>query len=110
MQEGRKHKIEEQIREIAARIIERESNKTALITVTRVTLEERGREATIYATVMPTSGEASALNFLKRIRPELRDELKKVLNIHPIPFLDVAIDTGEKARQTIDALLREEDK
>ncbi len=101
----RKQKKEEQIKEIVARFIERESNKTALITVTRVELDEKGRTGTIYISVMPVDGEASALNFLKRKRIEIKEALKDGLAIHPIPFIDVAIDEGEKARQTIDALL-----
>jgi ribosome-binding factor A len=107
MNDGRREKIQEQLREIAARFIERESNKTALITVTRVLIEERGRQGTIYVSVLPESSEEMALNFLKRKRAEIRDAVKSQLNIHPIPFLDVVIDKGEKARQTIDALLRE---
>ena len=101
----RKQKKEEQIKEIVARFIERESNKTALITVTRVELDEKGRTGTIYISVMPETGEDSALNFLKRKRIEIKEALKNGLAIHPIPFIDVAIDEGEKARQTIDALL-----
>ena len=103
----RSEKIQEAIREAAARFIERESNKTALITVTRVELADRGRSATIYITVMPEDGEDSALNFLKRKRPELREAIKASLNIRSIPFLDVAIDNGAKALHTIEALLRE---
>jgi ribosome-binding factor A len=103
----RSEKIQEAIREAAARFIERESNKTALITVTRVELADRGRSATIYITVMPEDGEDSALNFLKRKRPELREAIKASLNIRTIPFLDVAIDNGAKALHTIEALLRE---
>ena len=106
MPASRYQKIEEGIKEIAARFIERESNKTALITVTRVVLAERGRTATIFVSVLPVDGEDSAINFLKRKRKELHDLIKHELNIHPIPFLDMMIDTGEKARQTIDALLK----
>lgn len=104
----RKEKKEEQIKEIVARFVERESNKTALITVTRVELDEKGRTGTIYISVLPESGEASALNFLKRKRIDIKEAIKVGLAIHPIPFIDIAIDEGEKARQTIDALLREE--
>lgn len=104
---GRQTKIEEQIKEIAARFIERESNKTSLITVTRVALTDRGRSSTIFITTIPVAGEDSAINFLKRKRAELRHVIKKNLNMRTIPFLDVAIDTGEKARNTIDALLKE---
>ncbi len=102
-------KKEEEIRHIVASLIERESNKTALITVTRVVIDERGRDGMIYISVLPESGEHSALNFLKRLRPDLRQALKKTLSFHPIPFLDVAIDEGEKARQTIDALLKSDE-
>ena len=109
MSASRKEKIEEQVKEIAALLIERESNKTALITVTRVVLDEKGRTGTIFVSVLPESGENSAINFLKRKRKELKAELTNRLSIHPIPFLDVAIDVGEKARQTIDALLKSEE-
>lgn len=107
IQTSRNEKIEEQIKEIAARVIERESNKTALITVNRVELFERGRKATLYISVMPETGEDSALNFLKRKRIDIREEVKKGLNIRTIPFLDVEIDIGEKARRHIDELLKE---
>ncbi len=107
IQSGRNEKIEEQIKEIAARVIERESNKTALITVNRVELFERGRKAVLYITVMPESGEESAINFLKRLRPDIREQVKKNLNIRTIPFLDAEIDVGEKARRHIDELLKE---
>lgn len=104
---NRNEKKEEQIKEIAARLIERESNKTALITVTRVVLDEKARNGTIFVSVLPESGEESALNFLKRKRKELKEALKDQLKIHPIPFLDVAIDAGEKARRNIENLLKE---
>ena len=105
--EDRSHKVAEGIQQIAATYIERESNKQALITVTHVEIAERGKQATIFISVLPESYEEAALNFLKRKRAELRNELRDKLRIHPIPFLDVAIDKGEKARHTIDALLRE---
>ncbi len=107
IQSSRNEKIEEQIKEIAARLIERESNKTALITVNRVELFERGRKATLYISVLPESGEESALNFLKRKRKEIHDEVKQRLNLRTIPFLDAEIDVGEKARRHIDELLKE---
>ena len=103
----RSEKIQEAIKEAAARFIERESNKTALITITRVELNDRGRSAMIYLSVMPESGEDSALNFLKRKRAEMREAIKNSLNIRTIPFIDVQIDSGQKALHTIEALLKE---
>ena len=114
MEGSRSNKIEERIREIVAQFIEEESNKTSLITVTHVELESRGKHATIFVSVMPKDGtpmpdaEDSAINFLKRKRKELKHLVMKGLGIHPVPFLDVMIDKGEKARQTIDTLLRSE--
>ena len=108
MDEARKAKIEERVKEIVSVFIERESNKTALISVTRVELREKGRSATIYLSVLPESGEESALNFLKRKRIDMKDALKKQLNMRTIPFLDVEIDRGEKARNNIEALLQKD--
>jgi ribosome-binding factor A len=108
MDTGKQEKVETQIAQLAARFIERESNKTALITVTRVEVLDRGRSATIFISVLPESGEESAINFLKRKRNDLRTVIKKGVNMINIPFIDVQIDKGEKARQTIDALLYED--
>ncbi len=107
MHTDRNQKIEEQIKEIAAHYIERESNKSALLTITRVEVFERGRGAMNYLSVLPETGEESAINFLKRKRPEIRDAIKKRMNIRTIPFLDVQIDRGQKALHTIEALLRD---
>ena len=105
MEPGKQEKVEIQIAQLAASFIERESNKTALITVTRVEVLDRGRSATIFISVLPESGEDSALNFLKRKRHDLRTVIKKGVNMINIPFIDVEIDKGEKARHTIEALL-----
>lgn len=110
MDSEKQNKVEGQIAQLAASFIERESNKTALITVTRVEVTDRGRSATIFISVLPERGEESAINFLKRKRQDLRTVIKKGVNTINIPFIDVEIDKGEKARQNIDALLREDDK
>lgn len=108
MEQVKKEKIENNIQELASLFIERESNKTSIISVTRVELLDKARSATIFISVLPESGEMSALNFLKRKRNDLRTAIKKGLNIHTIPFIDVEIDKGEKARQTIETLLKSE--
>lgn len=107
---NRSEKIEERIRELIAPFIERMSNKTSLITITRVFVYEHGRKGTIFVSVLPANpeNELSAVNFLKRQRKEMKHIITKGLGIHLVPFLDVEIDKGEKARQTIDALLKQE--
>jgi len=103
----RNEKVANNIKELAAQFLGRENNKTSLLTVTTATLSPDLKRATIFITVFPTSKETSALSFVKRKRKELREFLKKNMPIKIIPFLDVAIDQGEKNRQKIDELLRE---
>ena len=107
MAQERSDKIAKHVLEIASQFIERESNKTAIITVTRVELTDRDRGAILYISVLPESGEDSAINFLKRKRPEIREAIKKGLRIRTIPFLDVQIDSGQKALHNIEALLKQ---
>lgn len=90
-----------QIREKAAEFISHESNRTSLITVTSVVLSNDESRATIYITVLPEGKEEAAIDFLKRQRSELRAYLKKEIRSMRVPFLDIAIDMGEKNRQKI---------
>jgi ribosome-binding factor A len=104
---SRQKKAANLIKEIAAQFLERESNGTSLITVTSASISPDFRKASIFITVLPVEKEANALEFAKRKRTELRGFLKKNLEIKNIPFVDIAIDQGEKNRQKIDELLRE---
>jgi len=102
----RNEKMANYIKELAAEFLERENNRTSLITVTSCTASPDLKRATIFITVLPDAQEKPALEFTKRKRPELREFLKKNLSIKTIPFIDIAIDLGEKNRQKIDELLR----
>ena len=103
----RNEKVANIIKKLAAEFLARENNKTSLLTVTSATCSPDLKRATIFFTVLPTTKEKTALEFAKRKRPELREFLKKNMPIKIIPFLDLAIDQGEKNRQKIDELLRE---
>jgi ribosome-binding factor A len=103
----RNEKVANQIKELAAQFLGRENNRTSLITVISATCSPDLKRATIFITVLPTAKETTALNFVKRKLKDLREYLKKNIPIKIIPFLDVAIDLGEKNRQKIDELLRE---
>ena len=100
-------KVANQIKELAAEYLGRENNRTSLITVISCNTSPDLKKATIFITVLPNSKEHDALDFTKRKRPEIRDYLKKKMNLKIIPFLDVRIDEGEKNRQKIDELLRQ---
>ena len=102
----RNEKMGNLIKELSAQFLNRENNRTSLITVTSCATSPDLKRATIYVTVLPDSKENSALGFLKRKRGELREFLKKNMKVKIIPFLDVQIDRGEKNRQKIDELLR----
>ena len=94
------------IKEAAAAFMQRESNYTSLITVTDVMLQDRGRAATIFFTVLPPEKEKGALDFAKRKRAEFREFFKEKARMRALPFFDFEIDMGEKNRQKIDEIAR----
>ena len=100
----RQDKVKENIRNLTAQFLEMESNRTSLITVTDANVSKDLKKATIFISVLPESGEESALNFVKRKRKSVRNYLKKKLDMRNIPFLDFELDFGEKNRQRIDEL------
>jgi ribosome-binding factor A len=102
----RNEKVANNIKELAAQFLGRENNRTSLITITACTVSPDLKRATILMTVLPSSKEDNALGFVKRNLKDLREFLKKNMPVKIIPFLDVAIDQGEKNRQKIDELLR----
>jgi ribosome-binding factor A len=92
--------------ETAALFIERESNAQSLITVTSVSLKNRGAEALIRVSVLPDDAADAALSFLKRKRGVFRQLIKETTRLHRIPFVDFELDIGEKNRQRVDELTR----
>ena len=104
---NRNKKVTNFIKELGAQFLGRENNRTSLITVTSATVSPDLKRATIFITVLPEEKERAALEFAKRKRGEFREFLKKNMQTKMIPFIDIAIDLGEKNRQKIDELLRE---
>lgn len=102
----RDEKLKELIRETAAEFLQRESNYTSLITVTSVSVSDRGRRATIFITVLPEDKEEGALGLAKRKRGEFREFFSEKARVRALPFFDFAIDKGEKNRQHIDEISR----
>lgn len=101
---ARQQKLEELIRQLAAKFVQIESSNISLITITRCMMEEKLKHAIIFITVLPESEERHALEFLKRKRSEFRDYIKSHARTRVIPVVDFAIDIGEKTRQKIDEL------
>lgn len=105
-QTERQVKLGLEIRAIAQDFFQRESAGISLITITRAKITKDLEKCDIFITVLPIEKEKQALDFAKRMRPLLRTEIKKKLRIRKIPRVEVKIDEGEKARQTMDTLLR----
>ena len=100
-------KLEELIKHLAADFLSIYSNRTSMITVTRVKCDEKGSRATVYYTVLPENKEEAASDYLKRNRTDFRAYVKYNARLMRIPFFDFEVDRGEKARQKIDeAMLR----
>jgi ribosome-binding factor A len=104
----RQLKVSGELQKIAADFFERESNGASLITVTRCEIGSDLKYARIYLSVLPESKEEAAIHFAKRMRPELRAYAKKRLKMKVLPFFEVELDYGEKNRQHVDSLLRNE--
>lgn len=101
MSEIKSDKIRYRIKEIVAEYISRETNGKSIISVTTVDVNSKADQGTVYITVMPESEEEGALHFLKRKRSEIKKYIQKRLPIANTPFIDFAIDTGEKLTQKI---------
>jgi ribosome-binding factor A len=104
----RREQISQAIAAALSDFIARESNRTSLITITRVLLEDNLTTATALITVLPDSAQNDVLHFLRRNRGEARSYLSKRGTIGRVPLIDFAIDTGERNRQRIEELTEAE--
>jgi ribosome-binding factor A len=104
----RQLKVEQQVLGLSQDFFQRESSGLSMITVTRAEVSRDMRHGTIFISVLPEDKEEAAINFAKRMRSDLRHYIMKRLPVRVIPFFEVKIDYGEKNRQHIDTLLREE--
>lgn len=95
----------DEIAKVAARFIERESNRTSLVTVTRAYVTSDFSQVTIFVTVMPDSQAHAALHFLTRQMGDLRQEVSKELRLPKKPNFSVALDRGELNRQAVEEAL-----
>ncbi len=103
---NRDEKLKDLIKKVAADFMQRQSNYTSLITITDVSLSDRGRMAKIFFTVLPVEKEKGALDFAKRKRAEFREFFSENARMRALPYFDFEIDGGEKNRQHIDEISR----
>lgn len=93
------------LRELAAEFLNRESTRSALLTVTNVELSEDQHNVRILLSVLPKEKEFGAIDFANRHRSEFSDYIKKHSRIHRLPSVTFAADLGEQNRQRITELL-----
>ena len=102
----RQIKVGLELKNIGQLFFQKETNGLSLITVTKCIITRDLKKVDFYITVLPEERERQALEFAKRLRTDLRTEIKHKLRIRTIPQVEVKIDVGEKARQRMDLILR----
>lgn len=101
----RQLKVNEELKKVAQDFFQRNSSGSSMITVTAADVSKDLKKANIYITVLPQDKELAALDFAKRMRTDMRSDIKKRLPIKSIPFVEIEIDEGEKTRQRIESVL-----
>jgi len=75
----------------AAEFINRESNRTSLITVTKVTMSD-DKHAQIFISVFPQKDARAAIDFLSRQHKEFLAFIKKTVKLHFVPNMAFLLD------------------
>ena len=101
----RQLKINEELKKIAQDFFQRNTSGQSMITVTSADVSKDLRQATIRITVMPLEKEKAVFDFAKRMRADMRTDIKRRLPVKTIPFVEIEIDEGEKIRQKLDSIL-----
>lgn len=102
----RTEKVEELIRQTAARFLQRRLESKPLVTVTRATVSDDLKQGTVFISVMPNDNEDMVLKKARALLSPLRKTLGDNMKTKNTPYLSIEIDTGEKKRQRIDEILR----
>lgn len=104
MNETKHLKAEELVRHLAAEFLQTESNRSSMITVTKVSLSPDESYAKVFITVFPEDKQKDAIEFAKRRAADFRDYIKKKARLRKIPLVEFLPDLGEAHRLQIDAL------
>lgn len=106
MTSKRQIQISETLAHLAADYFARESNRQALITITRADVSPDLKNVTIYFSVLPETYEEQVVHFARRSRTDFRNFIKDKAAMRFLPNIDFVLDLGEKNRQRIDDLTR----
>lgn len=103
----RQEKVQQQLQAHIATFVLHEANTDPLITITHVDVSPDLKNAMVYFTTIPETGQDDALIFMKRSATELRHYVKEKMPMKAIPHFSFSIDYGERHRQHIDDIVRE---
>ena len=78
-------RVESIIKKLVSEFINRESNRTSLITVTRVEYDKSTRRTNIFISTFPEKDTRAAVEFLNRRREDLRMYFKKHSKLAGLP-------------------------
>ena len=103
--------VGEELRHVIASVLERGDIRDAdvagrPITITGVKVSPDLRNATVFVVPLGGGDPAPILAGLKRVRPYLRHELAKAVQLRVVPDLSFAADVSFDAADRIEALLR----
>lgn len=104
----RQDKMNKELVRIGNEYINSISNRLSLITVTRADISPNFRSAKLFVSVFPDKEEGAAMVFLKRKERDIYTFLKGRMTSKIIPRITFHIDIGEKNRQRIDLLMKNE--
>lgn len=107
MSEIRDKRIESFYTELAAKFLEENSaSPSYMITVTGIDVSKNHQYVKVLFTVLPDSYEETALRYARSLRSEFRELVKSQSKMKVIPTFEFDIDRGEKHRQKIDVLIK----
>lgn len=95
-------KVESALQKVVGEFINNEAGPMSLITVTRVTFNEKSKQAMVFLSVLPEDQEEKALAFTKRKSSELREHVRETAKLSVLPIFEFVIDIGEKNRQRVE--------
>jgi ribosome-binding factor A len=105
----RREKLESLLGQELSKLIVRERESAALITITDVELSRKEESLRVFVSILPEAEEKGALQELRERASEFRHALLKKLSLRAIPYLQFVLDAGSKNAAAVEkALLQDE--
>jgi ribosome-binding factor A len=101
-------KTESLLGRLVGEFLSQEAGPQSLVTVTRVSFNEKSKHATVYLSVLPETQEVAALAFVKRQSSNLREYVRARAKLRILPVFEFLIDIGEKNRQRLEEISAED--